>query len=84
MVVANELLRLDATGQAQLVSRREVSATELVDAAAARLAEVNPTLNAVIHPSIDQARRVAAGRLPDGPFTGVPLLVKDLIAHAAK
>ena len=72
MVAANEFLRLDATGQAELVSRGEVSASELVDAAAARLAEVNPTLNAVIHPSIDQARRVAAGRLPDGPFARSP------------
>ena len=84
MVVADELLRLDATGQAELVSRGEVSAVELVDAAAARLAAVNPTLNAVIHPNIDRARRATAGRLPDGPFTGVPFLIKDLIAHAAK
>jgi amidase len=83
MVLPNELLSLDATGQAALVSRGEVSASELVDAAAARLAAVNPTLNAVIHPSVDRARRAAAGRLPDGPFTGVPFLVKDLIAHAA-
>jgi amidase len=61
MVVADELLWLDATGQAELVSRGEVSAIELVDAAAARLVAVNPTLNAVIHPSIDRAR--AGGRI---------------------
>lgn len=82
-VVADELLRLDATGQAELVARGEVSAIELVEVAAARLAAVNPALNAVIHPSVDRARRAAAGRLPEGPFTGVPFLIKDLIAHAA-
>lgn len=81
VVVADDVLGLDATGQAELVSRREVSAMELVEAAAARLGEVNPTLNAVIHPAVDRARRAAAGRLPEGPFTGVPFLVKDLIAH---
>jgi amidase len=83
MVVSDQLLRLDATGQAELVSRREVSAAELVEAAAAQLAAANPALNAVIHPSVDRARRAAAGRLPEGPFTGVPFLIKDLIAHAA-
>jgi amidase len=83
MVGATELLGLDATAQGELVSRGEVSAVELVEVAAERLAAVNPTLNAVIHPSVDRARRAAAGRLPDGPFTGVPFLIKDLIAHEA-
>ena len=83
MVGANEVLGLDATGQAELVSRRDISAMELVEAAAARLEAVNPTLNAVIHPNIDKARRSATGSLPHGPFKGVPFLVKDLIAHAA-
>lgn len=83
MVGADELLGLDATGQAELVSRAEISPIELVDAAAARLAAVNPTLNAVIHPRVERARRSAAERVPEGPFRGVPFLVKDLIAHAA-
>jgi amidase len=79
----DELLGMDATGQADLVSRGEITRIELVEAAVARLAAVNPMLNAVIHPSVDRARRSAAGHLPEGPFTGVPFLVKDLIAHAA-
>lgn len=83
MVAVDELLGLDAVGQAELVSRGEVSAIELVETALARLEAVNPALNAVIHPSVDRARRAAAGDLPRGPFTGVPFVVKDLIAHAA-
>lgn len=82
-MAADEPLRLDATGQAELVSGGELTAMELVEMAAARLETVNPSLNAVIHLSIERARRSAAGDLPQGPFTGVPFLVKDLIAHAA-
>lgn len=83
MVVVEELLGLDATGQAELVSRSEVSALELVEAAAGRLEAVNSTLNAVIHPDIDRARQHAGALLVGGAFRGVPFLVKDLIAHAA-
>ena len=83
MVAADEVLGLDATGQAELVSRGEISAVELVEMAAVRLAAVNPTLNAVIHDSVEGARRSAAGQLRGGPFNGVPFLIKDLIAHAA-
>ncbi len=83
MVAAGEVLGLDATGQAEMVSRGEIRAVELVEMAAARLAAVNPALNAVIHDSVERARRSAAGQLSAGPFKGVPFLVKDLIAHAA-
>lgn len=70
--------RLDATGQADLVRRGEVSPLELVDAAIARIESLNPSLNAVIHPSFERARERARGALPDGPFRGVPFLLKDL------
>lgn len=83
MVGAEELLGLDATGQAELVSHGEVSALELAEAASARLAAVNSTLNAVIHPDIDRARQRASALLPGGAFRGVPFLIKDLIAHAS-
>lgn len=82
MMDADEVLRLDGVGQADLIRCGEISAAELAEAAVQRLETVNPTLNAVIHPSLDRARRVAASELPAGPFTGVPFLVKDLIAHA--
>jgi amidase len=69
---------LDATEQADLVRRGEVSPQELVEAAIARIEALNPQLDAVIRTRFDQARAEAAGALPDGPFRGVPILLKDL------
>jgi amidase len=69
---------LDATAQADLVRRGEVSPKELAEAAIARIEAVNPRLDAVIRTRFDAARREADGDLPDGPFRGVPLLLKDL------
>src|SRR5215472_12475864 len=63
---------LDATAQAELVRRGEISAAELVEAAIGRIEAVNPKLDAVIRTRFDQARAEAAGDLPEGPFRGVP------------
>ena len=73
-----DLAFLDATDQAELVRRGEASPIELVDAAIARIEGLNDELNAVIHPLFDRARAAAGGALPDGPFRGVPIVVKDL------
>jgi amidase len=70
---------LDATAQADLVRRGEVSPKELVEAAIARITAVNPKLDAVIRTRFDAARQEAEDdQLPDGPFRGVPMLFKDL------
>ena len=69
---------LDATAQAELARRGDVGATDLVEAAIGRIEAVNPRLDAVIRTRFDQARAEAAGDLPDGPFRGVPILLKDL------
>ncbi len=71
---------LDATAQAELVRNGEASPLELVDDAIARAEKVNGELNAIIHPLYDQARAQARGPLPEGPFRGVPLVLKDLFA----
>src|SRR5579872_2739224 len=76
---SHEMANLDATAQAELVRRREVSPLELVDAAIARIEKVNPQLNAVVWQRFEKAREDArSDRLPDGPFRGVPFLTKDL------
>ncbi len=68
----------DATGLADLIARGDVSPVELVEAAIARIEAFDPRLNAVIHRQFDRALREAAASLPEGPFTGVPFLFKDL------
>ena len=78
-----EYLRYDATGLAELVARRTVSPLELVETALARIERLNPRINAVIHRMDDSARRAAAGTLPEGPFRGVPFLLKDLLSAVA-
>jgi len=79
----DDLAFLDATAQADLVRRKEIKPIELVDAVIERIERLNPKLNAVITPMYDLARKAAAGPLPDGPFTGVPFLLKDLLASYA-
>src|SRR5215470_2185855 len=77
----SELSTMDATAQAELVRRRELTPLELVDAAIARIESVNPAINAVISPLFEEARAAAASpELPGGPFRGVPFLLKDLMA----
>jgi len=68
---------------AELVSSGEASPSELVDAAIERVEQVNGELNAVIHPLYDEARQAAAGEIPEGPFKGVPFVLKDLGAAFA-
>lgn len=72
------LLEKDAVGQADLIRRGELTATELVTAAIERIEAVDPALNAVVIREFDRALDAARGPLPEGPFTGVPFLLKDL------
>ena len=73
----------DATAVAAAIAVGEMSPIEAVDAAIARIEALDHELNAVIHRRFDAARKEAAGELPDGPFRGVPLLLKDLGAGMA-
>jgi len=78
-----DLARLDATAQAALVRGGDAQPSELVDAAIGRIESLNDDLNAVIHPLFDRARAAVSGPLPDGPFRGVPIVVKDLDGELA-
>ena len=73
---------LDATALAALVSSGEASPAELVDEAIGRIEKLNPQLNAVIHERFEKAR-TEAGSAPDGPFRGVPIVIKDLDGFSA-
>ncbi|HEY6176905.1 MAG TPA: amidase family protein, partial [Kofleriaceae bacterium] len=72
-----DVFDLDATATAELVRSGQVSPRELVDGAIARIERHNAELGAVIIPLHDAARRTA-GDPPDGPFRGVPILIKDI------
>jgi len=65
-------------GQAELVGRKEATALELVDAAIARIESQNPRLNCLATPMFDEARAVASKKLPPGPLSGAPYMIKDL------
>lgn len=73
----SEYRSFDATGLADLVSRREVTSSELLDLARRRADEANPKLNAIIA-RITEADSRAADPDLSGPFAGVPFLIKDL------
>lgn len=79
----DDLLDLDATAQALAVRAGEVGAGELLEAVLGRIDARNPALNAVIHRLDDKARAAVQAGIPDGPFTGVPLLIKDGVCHTA-
>lgn len=84
--MANEdLVRLTAREAVRLLSRREVSPLELIDAAAARIAAVEPAINALPTLCLDRARDFAK-RLPSAPpdggrgwLAGLPVAIKDLM-----
>ena len=73
---------MDATAQAELVQKGEISPIELLEGAIERAEQLNPEINAIINPLYDLARE-ASKDLPDGPFRGVPFLMKDIGAELA-
>src|SRR5262245_1155238 len=80
--MADELALLDATAKADSHLRANPTPLQLVDASLERIERVNPQINAVIHRLDAKARAAAASpALPDGPFRGVPFLVKDAVCH---
>ena len=80
-----DLAFLDGIAQAELIRKGEVTPLELVDAAITRIEKINPQLNAVIIPLFEKARAQAAQLrdIPNGPFRGVPFLLKDLVCTSA-
>jgi len=79
----NEFSRYDGLGLADLVRKKEVSPSDLCEEAIRRIEQVNPKINAVIFPMYDIARKAVQAGLPEGPFAGVPFLLKDIIDEYA-
>ena len=74
----DELAFLTAIEQADLVRRGEVTSAELVELYLGRIERLDPELNAFVTVCAEEARATGAAELPDGPFRGVPLPIKDL------
>ncbi len=68
---------LDATDLAALIKAGEIQASELLEVCIERVEKVNPRLNAVAEKLYDSAR---SAPVQEGPFSGVPTMVKDLFA----
>ncbi|PKN04531.1 MAG: amidase, partial [Deltaproteobacteria bacterium HGW-Deltaproteobacteria-9] len=75
--------KYDGLGLAELVRKKEVTALELCEEAILRMDRINPKINAVIYRMDDSARAAARGPIPQGPFSGVPFLCKDLVSAIA-
>src|SRR6478752_9177229 len=78
----DEYCAFDGLGLAELVRSGQVTAGELLDLALQRTESTDAQIAAVVYPQADRARRAIATGLPDGPFTGVPFLIKDLGCEA--
>lgn len=83
MVEMSEFAADDGLALAGRVARKEVSARELADAALAAIEKVNPQINAVLQRLPEEAAKTIAAGVPDGPFAGVPFLIKEVVLHAA-
>jgi amidase len=78
-MAALEYVDYDGLGLAELVKSKAVTPAEILEACIERIERNNPFLNAVVYKAYDEAREAArSGALPDGPFKGVPFLIKDL------
>ena len=76
--LAQEFERYDGLGLAELIRTKEVTVEEVLAATLERIEARNPAINAVVTRMDEQARAEIRGGLPDGPFKGVPYLLKDL------
>lgn len=80
----DEYLREDALGLARLVQSGAVAPHEVMEACLARLAAVNPKVNAVVMLQADEAlERLKAQPRDARPFQGLPYFIKDLHAPVA-
>ena len=79
----SELSRLDSYGLAEVIRSGDVSPVEAVQASINRIERLDGKLNAVVTERFERALEDAAGEIPDGPFKGVPFILKDLWTSSA-
>ncbi len=84
MLKFSDYSQLDAIAAAEGIRRKDFTSAELTNCAIARAGIVNPSINAIVHESFDQAQEQAQ-RIDNEPtllgssrVAGIPLLIKDL------
>lgn len=82
MGIFKEYENYDGLGLAELVKTKEVSPSELCETAIEKIEKFNPQFNCVVTKMYDQGRQAIQDTLPQGPFAGVPFLLKDKTAYA--
>ena len=82
-ISTEEYLKYDATGLAELVKQKQVTADELLDSAISIAEQWNPKINAINTPLHDYGRDLIKKSDPNAPLYGVPFLVKDLCTQLA-
>lgn len=73
----------DALAVAELVRSRQIGVREVLDATLARLREANVELNAITDFYEDELLGKSIAAAGDGPFHGIPFVVKQLMADCA-
>jgi amidase len=73
----------DGLGLARLVARKEVSPKELAMTAMTAIEKINPEVNCIVETYPDRINTLKASSLGEGPFRGVPFLMKDVFGHEA-
>ena len=82
MISLKEYSSHDGLGLAELVAKKEIAPKELLDAALQAIAKVNPKLNAILQTLPEMAAAEIRDGLGQGPFAGVPFLIKELLLQA--
>ncbi len=77
----NEYVSYDALGLAELVATKQVTPRELATTARQAIDAVNPDINAIIEVYDDRIEDLDESTLGDGPFKGVPFVIKDVHGH---
>ncbi len=76
--LASEYDKHDALGLAELIAKKQIAPSELLNAVRERVEAINPKINAFSHLFFDKAEQQIKQGLPAGPFRGVPFALKDL------
>lgn len=78
----SEYAKYDGLGLAELVKQKEVKPEELLNLSVEAIRKVNPELNSIISVLKEEGLKEINKGLPEGPFTGVPFLIKEMALHA--